>query len=244
MVTSRLGAGQWGSGNYDQRVARAQVCLVDAYQTILTCDFTEHGRISPAVAGLTLDQWIAGVRKIGPALNVGQLTKAEGFAGVLRDNGIEPDPELVRALLDKDRELLLAAGRLYDDALPFLRALRVRGIKIAIVSNCSEGTRELLDALGVAALADALVLSCEVGAAKPATEIYQRALKQLGAAPEAAVFVDDQPRFCAGATALGITAVQIVRDGPAGTAAAAADETPDGVRLVYSLPEVEAMFGE
>jgi HAD superfamily hydrolase (TIGR01509 family) len=242
MVASRLGAGQYRNGNYDQHVARAQVCLVDAYQTILTCDFAEHGRILPAVAGLTLDQWVAGVREIGPALNVGQLTKTEGFAGILRDNGIEPDPELVRALVDKDRELLLANGRLYPDALPFLRALRSHGVKIAIVSNCSEGTRELLDALGVAALADALVLSCEAGAAKPAAEIYQRALKQLGAAPEVAVFVDDQPRFCAGATALGITAVQIVRDGTA--AAATAGETPDGVRLVYSLPEVEAMFGE
>ena len=245
MLTSRLAAGQHRTGNYDQRVARAQVCLVDAYQTIVTCDFTEHGRILPTVAGLTLEQWIAGIRAIGPALNVGQLTKTEGFAGILRDNGIEPDPELVRALVEADRELLLANGRLYPDALPFLRALRVRGVKTAIVSNCSEGTREMLDALGVAALADALVLSCEVGAAKPAAEIYQRALKQLGAAAEVAVFVDDQPGFCAGATALGITAVQIVREGPSGAAAATtAGGTPDGVRLVYSLPEVAAMFPE
>ncbi len=224
-------------------MARTQVCLVDAYQTIVTCDFTEHGRVLPAAAGLTLEQWIAGIREIGPALNVGQLTKTEGFARILRDNGIDPDPELVRELVDKDRELLLAAGRLYPDALPFLRALRARGIKIAIVSNCSEGTRELLVELGVAALADALVLSCEVGSAKPAAEIYQRALKQLGAAADTAVFVDDQPAFCAAAAALGITAAQIVRSGPAGTAAAATRAaTPDGVRLVYSLSEVETLF--
>jgi putative hydrolase of the HAD superfamily len=209
----------------------------------VTCDFTDHGRVLPALAGLPLEQWVAGVRAIGPALNVGQLTKAEGFAGILRDNGVEPDPELVRALVDKDRELLLANGRLYPDALPFLRALRSRGVKIAIVSNCSEGTRELLTGLGVDAIADTLVLSCEVGAAKPAPEIYQRALKQLGAAAETAVFVDDQPGFCAGAAALGITAAQIVRDEPGG-AAATATATPRAVRLVYSLPEVEAMFFE
>jgi len=241
MLTTRPGAGQYETPNYDQHVARAEICLADAYQTILTCDFAEHGRLLPALAGLTLEQWIAGVRQIGPALNVGQLTKAEGFAGVLRDNGIDPDPELVRALVDKDRELLLANGRLYPDALPFLRALRERGIKIAIVSNCSEGTRELLTELGVAALADTMVLSCEVGAAKPAAEIYQRALKQLGAAAEAAVFVDDQPGFCAGAAALGITTAQILRNGP-GETAATAEGTPDGVRVVYSLAEVEAMF--
>src|ERR1700689_3603889 len=101
MVASRLGAGQYRNGNYDQRVARAQVCLVDAYQTIVTCDFTEHGRVLPAAAGLTLEQWIAGVREIGPALNVGQLTKTEGFARILRDAGIDPDPKLVRELVDR-----------------------------------------------------------------------------------------------------------------------------------------------
>jgi putative hydrolase of the HAD superfamily len=242
MLTTGLGAGQPPAPNYDQGVARAQVCLADAYQTLVTCDFTEHGRTLPAMAGLTLEQWIAGIRPIGPALNVGQLTKAEGYAGLLRDNGIDPDPELVRALVSKDRELLVANARLYPDALPFLRSLRERGIKVAIVSNCSEGTREMLTALGVAELADALVLSCEVGAAKPAAEIYQRALKQLGAAAEAAVFVDDQARFCAGATALGITAAQIVR---AGADAAEMDGgTPEGIRVVYSLAEVETMFGE
>ena len=71
-------------------------------------------------------------------------------------------------MVRRDQELLLANARLYDDVIPFLRALRDRGIKIAIVSNCTENTRPMLVALGVDALADALVLSCEVGAAKPA----------------------------------------------------------------------------
>jgi hypothetical protein len=49
------------------------------------------------------------------------------------------------------------------------------------------------------------------------------------------VFVDDQARFCAGGTAVGIRAVQIVRGELDGQA-------PDGVPVVRSLPEVEAMF--
>ena len=53
---------------------------------------------------------------------------------------------------------------------------------------------------------------------------------------EAAVFVDDQPRFCAGSAAMGITAVQIVRGELDGTVPAA------GTTVVRSLPEVEAMF--
>jgi len=72
----------------------------------------------------------------------------------------------VAELVRKDRELLAAASRLYEDAIPFLQALRSRGMLIALVSNCVENTRQLLSDFGVSALADAVVLSCETGCAK------------------------------------------------------------------------------
>jgi hypothetical protein len=90
-------------------------------------------------------------------------------------------------MVARDRELLLAHGRLYDDAIAFLEALRARGIRIAIVSNCGETTRPLLVKLGVDVLADVMVLSCETGSAKPDARIFTRALDQLGSRPEAAV---------------------------------------------------------
>jgi putative hydrolase of the HAD superfamily len=142
----------------------------------------------------------------------------------------------VRALVALDRELLLRSARLYADALPFLRALRSRGIKIAIVSNCSEHTRDLLESNGVAELADTLALSCEVGAEKPEAEIFTHALDQLGVPTRRALFVDDQPSYCAGATALGITAVQIARGELDGKVPA------PGTTVVRSLSEVAAMF--
>jgi len=225
-----------GTYPYADRVAQRDACLVDVYDTLLSCDFVAHRIELPALAGVTEDAWVDGYRQIGSALTDGRLSKAEGFERVLRACEIEPRPGLVRALVDKDRELLLASARLYDDALPFLEALRSRGVRIAIVSNCSEHTRDLLDELGVAELADALVLSCEVGAAKPSAEIFSCALDRLGATARSALFVDDQPSFCAGGEALGITAVQIVRGELDGNVPAA------GTTVVRSLPEVEAMF--
>jgi FMN phosphatase YigB (HAD superfamily) len=88
-------------------------------------------------------------------------------------------------------------------------------------------------------LVDAVVLSGEVGAAKPSAEIFRHALGQLGVPASRALFVDDQAAFCAGATALGISAAQIVRgdlDGLDGRVPAA------GTTIVRSLPEVEAML--
>ena len=95
----------------------------------------------------------------------------------------------------------------------------------------------MLVAYGIDRLADELVLSCEVRSAKPAAEIFRLALGRLGVRAEAAVFVDDQARFCAGSMAVGIRAAQIVRGELDGQRPA------EGVTVVRSLPEVEAMFG-
>jgi putative hydrolase of the HAD superfamily len=217
-------------------VTEREACLVDVYDTLLSCDFVAHRTELPSLAGLTPEAWVAEYSQFRLALGTGQMSKAEGFERILRAGGAAPRPDLVRALVDLDRELLLRSARLYDDALPFLRVLRSRGVKVAIVSNCSEHTRDLLESNGVADLADTLVLSCEVGAEKPAAEIFAFALHRLGVPAGRAVFVDDQPSYCAGATALGITAVQIARGELDGKVPA------EGTLVVRALPEVEALF--
>jgi putative hydrolase of the HAD superfamily len=222
-------------------VARLEACLVDAYDTIVACDFLPLRRGVPALADIPAGTWGDEYDRIGPLLTDGRMSKAEAFGHILGRCGISARPGLVAEMVRRDQELLLENAGLYDDVLPFLRTLRSGGIKIAIVSNCTENTRPLLVSLGVDALADALVLSCEVGAAKPTEEIFWCALDRVGVTADAAVFVDDQARYCAGGVAAGVRAVQIVRgelDGRA-PAAGAADIT-----MVRSLPEVEAMFGE
>ena len=205
-----------------------EACLIDAYGTILSTDFSAHRAELPALAGIPADALYTEFGRVAPALTVGRLSMTEAYQQILRASGVEPRPDLVRSLADRSRELLLAAGRLYDDALPFLRALRSGGVRTAIVSNCDENTRPLLVSLGVAALVDALVLSCEVGVAKPEAAIYRSALDRLGVAAGDALFIDDNARFCAAAAGLGISAVQIVRGGS------------DGLGGVRSLREAEA----
>jgi putative hydrolase of the HAD superfamily len=215
-----------------------EACLVDAYDTIVTCDFSILRNELSALAGISPDVWQVEYARIGALVSDGRLSKAEAFERLLRAADQEARPGLVAELVRQDTDLLLAHARLYDDAIPFLRRLRDRGVKIAIVSNCAENTRPLLVKHGIDALADTLVLSCEVRSAKPAAKIFQCALDRLGVAAEAAVFVDDQPDFCAGSVAAGIRAVQILRSELDGQIPAA------GTTVVRSLPEVEALFGE
>ena len=222
---------------------RLEACLVDAYDTIVTCDFSILRNELSALAGISPDVWQVEYARIGALVSDGRLSKTEAFERLLRAAGQEARPGLVAELVRQDTELLLAHARLFDDVIPFLRGLRERGIKVAIVSNCAENTRPLLVKHGIDALADALVLSCEVGSAKPAAKIFQCALDRLGVAAEAAVFVDDQPDYCAGSVTAGIRAVQILRSeldgqGLDGRIPAA------GTTVVRSLPEVEALFGE
>jgi putative hydrolase of the HAD superfamily len=191
--------------------ARPQAFLVDVYDTLITCDFEVLRTELPAIAGAGQREWEEAFARVEPDLNVGRITLAQGLGQVLAACGITPRPALVRELAGKERELLAVAARLHDDAIAFLHALRAHRIKIALVSNCMENTRPMLSSLGISALADAVVLSCEAGCAKPGARIYRQALDQLGVSAAAAVLVDDQPAFCAGAAALGITALQITR---------------------------------
>jgi putative hydrolase of the HAD superfamily len=237
-------------------VPRLEACLVDAYDTIVTCDFSILRNELSALAGISPDTWQVEYARIGALVSDGRLSKAEAFAQILRAAGREARPGLVAELVRQDQDLLLANAHLFDDAIPFLRGLRERGIKVAIVSNCTENTRPLLVKHGVDALADTLVLSCEVRSAKPAAEIFRCALDRLGVAAEAAVFVDDQAGYCAGSVAAGIRAVQIVRpdldgqdldgqdlDGQSLDGQGLDGQVPaPGTTVVRSLPELEALF--
>jgi len=192
----------------------------------------------PALAGIPVDAWEQEYALLSPPLNDGRIAKDEAFRQIMASCGVQAPDDLVAEMVRRDQELLLAHARLFDDAIPFLTRLRDRGVKIAIVSNCTENTRAMLVATGVDKLADELVLSCEVRSAKPSPEIFRHALGRLGVSPDAAVFVDDQAGFCAGSVAVGIRAAQIVRGELDGQVPA------EGVTVVRSLAEVEAMFGE
>jgi len=113
-----------------------------------------------------------------------------------------------------------------------LRALRERGIRVAVISNCSHSTRPIVERLGLENEADAVGLSFEVGVAKPDAGIYLTTLERLRVVPDEAVFVDDQAAYCDGATALGMSSYLIQREG------ATPDEgrsDPEGRRVIDDL---------
>ncbi len=188
-----------------------RACLVDVYDTIVKSDFEPRARVLAALAGVEPGAWAREWVKTGTQRGLGRLSMAGSFAQTLLACGARPRPGLVAELVREDARLLREQALVYDDTVGFLGEVRSRGTGIALVSNCSQNTRPMLEELGVLSLTDAAVLSCEVGWLKPSPEIYASALDELGVAPADAVMIDDQARFCAGAEAAGVRAIQLVR---------------------------------
>jgi HAD superfamily hydrolase (TIGR01549 family) len=125
----------------------------------------------------------------------------------LVDRVPEVDDQLAEALY----EVMLETWIPYDDAVPTLRALRARGLKLALISNVGVDVRGVLERSGMGGLFDAVILSFEVGAVKPNRPIFERALEALGVPPGRALMVGDNARDDAGAAHLGIRTLLLPR---------------------------------
>ena len=109
--------------------------------------------------------------------------------------GTEPEGlvEGLFAALQPDQPMLEAVGRARD-----------AGVPTGLISNSwvmDHYTDE------IRSLFDEVVISAEVGLHKPQPEIYLLAAERLAVRPEDCVFVDDLRENCAGAEAVGMTAV-------------------------------------
>jgi epoxide hydrolase-like predicted phosphatase len=110
--------------------------------------------------------------------------------------------------LDDAADLIESMFRGMLPCEPMVAAVRAagdRGVKTGLISNSwstSHYDRELLEELF-----DTAVISAEVGLHKPQPEIYMLAAERLVEPPERCVFVDDLRENCAGAEAVGMTAI-------------------------------------
>lgn len=131
-----------------------------------------------------------------------------------------------------------------EDVRPTLAGLRARGLRLALVSNRGEPLAPVAEALGLADLFELAVSAGEVGAWKPAPEIFLAALARIGVAPEEAAYVGDN--FHAdveGARNAGLTPVLIdprcLYAAPGCAVIAAIGELPDALNL-SPLPTIAA----
>jgi putative hydrolase of the HAD superfamily len=127
--------------------------------------------------------------------------------------------------------------RLFDDALPCIDALKERGVLVGLITNNeSVHQRAKIAKVGLEGLFDAVVISGELGVAKPDPQIFVHACDLVGVAAGEAMHVGDNPYADAdGATAAGLHAVWLDRRGEY-------DGRPVPYRVVSSLAEVPGLL--
>ena len=124
------------------------------------------------------------------------------------------DGEVVRRE-ERRAEAVRRAWQLFDDALPCLRALRALGLRLAAITNAAGAhQRAKLGALGLESTFDAVLISGELGVAKPHRAIFRRACSALGVHPAQTVHVGDRLDIDAeGARDAGLHGVWLDRSG-------------------------------
>ncbi|MCW5555864.1 MAG: HAD-IA family hydrolase [Verrucomicrobiae bacterium] len=131
----------------------------------------------------------------------------ESFAGLLTE---KPSQTFFPELYEHFGSA--TAWRVYADVRPTLEALRTRSLRLGLISNWDDRLRPLLRALDLTEYFEAILISCEVGAGKPAPAIFQEAVRRMGVPAGAILHVGDSMEAdVQGARAAGLSAVQIER---------------------------------
>ncbi|MCO6007506.1 HAD-IA family hydrolase [Actinoallomurus purpureus] len=141
-------------------------------------------------------------------------TPAETLALIAARIGVRPDEDQIAAAVELRRELEAGFCRLRADTLPTLRALRERGTRIGLISDCTHELPDCWPRLRVAPYVDAAVFSVLAGVKKPDPEIYRLAAEALDVRPADCLYVGDGgSNELTGAEAFGMTAIKILDEG-------------------------------
>jgi putative hydrolase of the HAD superfamily len=188
--------------------------LFDFYDTLAHVDgeaILAGRRAIAERAGVAEEAMAARWRDSAEQRMLGTLGSLEEQIGaMLRQLGRPAEPARLAELAEIDIRAWQAAVQLYPDAIPALEALKARGYRLGVLSNCSNQAGYVIERAGLDHLFDALTLSFRLQLAKPQPEIYHAACDALGVAPTEAVFVADGAfGELDAARALGIVAVLI-----------------------------------
>ena len=159
------------------------------------------------------DHWQTVARDVQRGVFTGDRWHYEAWSLSLQECGCT-DASIAKAALDAYSQLRIQIVKPFDDATALL-ASSLGGMKLAIITNGPDQTqRQKVRATGLDRAVHAVLISGELGVAKPSKAIFDLALEQVGVTPEEAIHVGDSLESdVAGAQNSGITAVWLNRDG-------------------------------
>lgn len=198
---------------------------------------------------VALERGFARAMRTAPPLAFGRLPASERFSAArawwrdtaraaLLGAGELPEEFLFERFFDRawDRFARAAAWRVPPDVRPTLRALRVRGVPLAVFSNWDARLVPLLSDLGLAGYFCRVLVSAELPTAKPDRAAFDAVARELagvdGASGSPVMVGDRLDHDVVPALAAGWDAVWLDRRGDGAA--------PSGVRVIHELRELTA----
>jgi len=126
----------------------------------------------------------------------------------------DASPESVEEIASMRRAVTQQGLVPVPGAVETISELRARGMRIGLITVCTDDVPRLWPETSFHGLFDVEVFSCSVGLRKPDPRIYLLACEQLGLDPHEALFVGDGANDeLAGAERVGMTAALLERPG-------------------------------
>ena len=183
-------------------MSESRALIVD-FGGVLTTNVFESFRAFADAEGIDRDAVKRLFRERGEGLDL--LRQLERGELELDDFSVRFAPLLGVAQAEGMVERLFAGVKPDEPMIEAVRRIHGSGMPTGLISNSWGGTTYDLDLIGE--LFDSVVISGEVGLHKPEPEIFELGAEKAGLAPSDCVFVDDLRENCAGAEAVGMTAV-------------------------------------
>jgi 2-haloacid dehalogenase len=141
--------------------------------TLAAVGVTEPERYKQMYQRINLDLWAAVERGETSA----NIVRTRRFELLVDEAGFDADPQVMS---DAFVAGLVDNGELYTGARELLEELAMKASLALITNGLSEAQRGRVERLGIGRYFDAVVISAEIGAAKPDTAIFDAAFEQLG----------------------------------------------------------------
>ncbi len=174
----------------------------------------------------------------------GQISRADyrlrRFSEPFDVIGAPHQPALVQRLNTFFMDCVNDTPLLFDDAKPVLQALRVAGIRTAILTNGpSDGQRRKLKATGLTDAVDEVVIGEEIGFRKPSPQAFHWVIDRFSLGRCDALMIGDSPELDHDAAlSAGLGARLLDREGHHAGGAREVIQSLDDVRVQGLIPKI------
>ena len=167
--------------------------IFDMYETLITLYRAPlyFGSQIAADAGIPEDQFLGPWRQAEGDRTTGKITLEELIEKILREYNRYSEEMLHYIVAKRIQSREEAFAHLDPGILPLLNALKDRGIRIGLISNCYSEEAAVIRKSILYPYFDGVCMSYEEGVQKPDPEIFRRCLDRLQVSPWECLYVGD-----------------------------------------------------